>query len=171
MTQENIENNKVSIGKFYMLRCLIVMAHVDGKICEDERAYMSALMNRLYLKDEQRNILEDDFKNQQDIGDLFRHINDPRYRGQVVYFARLMAHKDGILAPSEQDLLDHLHAMATNGLDIESIRADAQKATAAELLIHDIEINENRPTKHGHFIPYLQWLDEILLSIGIDFMD
>ncbi len=171
MRQQNIESKKVSTGKFYMLRCLIVMAHTDGTICEDERAYMSALMNRLYLTNDQREILENDFEEKQNIGNLFSHINEPSYRGQVVYFARLMAHKDGIFTPSEQDLLDHIHSMATDGLDIETIRNDAKKATQLEITAHDIQIDKNRPTKHGHPIPYFQWLDEILLSIGIDLMN
>ncbi|PCJ99397.1 MAG: hypothetical protein COA45_04990 [Zetaproteobacteria bacterium] len=170
MAQESFEKDQVSNSKLYMLRCLIVMAHADGNICEDERAYMSALMNRLPLTKEQRDTLESDFDNQEDIGNLFRHINDPRYRGQVVYFARLMAHKDGIMHPSEQDLLDRLHSAATDGLDINAIRAETKKAVGAELAIHDINVDSNRPTKHGHPIPYFQLLDEFLLSLGIDLM-
>lgn len=170
MAQENFEQDNVSNSKFHMIRCLIAMAHADGVICDEERAYISALMNRLPLKDDQRDTLENDLTHAQDVGYLFARINDPRYRGQVVYFARLMAYKDGNLHPSEQELLDRLHAMATDGLDIETIRADAKRAVEKELFIHDISIDKNRVTKHGHFIPYFQWLDEILLAIGIDLM-
>ncbi len=81
-----------------------------------------------------------------------------------------MAYKDGTLDPSEQELLDRMHALATDGLDIEIIRGEAQKAVRMELLIHDIKIDKGRPTKHGHPIPYFQWLDEILLALGIDLM-
>ena len=170
MRQYAFGEENVGTSKFYMLRCIIAMAHADGVVCDEEIAYMSAIMNRIPLNDEQRDTLENDFLEKQNISTLFAHINEPSYRGQVVYFARLMAYKDGDLHPSEQELLDRLHKMATDGLDIETIRADAKKAVEAELFIHDIEINENRPTKHGHIIPYLQWLDEILLALGIDLM-
>ncbi len=170
MAHENFDQDNVSNSKLHMIRCLIAMAHADGVICDEERAYISALTNRLPLSDEQRDILEDDLTRSQDVGALFTQINDPRYRGQVVYFARLMAHKDGNLDPSEQDLLDRLHAMATDGLDIDSIREKAKKAAEAELFVHDISIDEDGITKHGHRIPYFQWLDEVLLAIGIDLL-
>lgn len=170
MAQDNFDKDHVSTSKFYMIRCIIAMAHADGVICNEERAYISALTNRLPLSTEQRNTIETDMVTQQDVGSLFRHINDPCFRGQVVYFARLMAYKDGVLDPSEKELLDRLHALATDGLDIETIRGEAQKAVRAELLVHDITIDKNRPTKHGHIIPYFQWLDEIMLALGIDLM-
>ncbi len=170
MTQENFEENQVSNSKLYMLRCLIAMAHADGIFCDQERAYIVKMMDRIPLSDEQQTTLENDFDHPQEIGDLFRHINDPRFRGQVVYFARIMAFKDGNLHPNEQQILDHLHLMATDGLDMDGIRADVKKAVATEMMLHDIEIDKNRPMKGGHFIPYFQWLDELLLALGIDLM-
>lgn len=170
MAQENFDQDNVSNSKLHMLRCLIAMAHADGVVCDKEMAYISALMNRLPLTEEQRDTLESDLTKPQDVGYLFAQINDPRYRGQVVYFARIMAYKDGNLHPSEQELLDRFHAMATDGLDMDSIREKAKNAVEAELFVHDITIDEDRVTKHGHIIPYFQWLDEILLAIGIDLM-
>lgn len=157
-------------SKFYMLRCVVAMAHADGIVTDDERAYISAITNRIPLTDEQRSRLERDLDEQQDIFELFRHINDPRFRSQVLYFARIMAHKDGVLSPEEDDLLEKIHAITVEGLDIETIRAEARKVTATEMLVHDIKMQDNRPQKHGHFIPYFQWLDEILLYFGIDLM-
>lgn len=170
MAQENFEKDHVSTSKLYMMRCLIAMAHADGVFCDLERAYISGMMNHLPLTKEQRDTLESDFNTPQSVGDLFRHINDPRFRGQVVYFARLMAFKDGQLHPNEEELLSHLHLMATEGLDMDSIRAEAKKVTEDKLFLHDIKTDENRPVKGGHIIPYFQWLDELLLAIGIDVM-
>ena len=170
MTQNSFEQDHVSNSKLYMLRCLIAMAHADGVFCDLERAYIASMMNHLPLTEEQRSILESDLDTPQEIGDLFRHINDPRFRGQVVYFARIMAYKDGELHPKEEELLEHLHLMATEGLDMDAIRAQAKQALDAELFIHDIQLNENRPTKGDHTIPYFQWLDEVLITLGIDVM-
>ncbi len=167
---EDFEKNIVSNSKLYMLRCVIAMAHADGIIAPEERAYVTAIMNRIPLTPEQRQTLENDFDHAQDMSDLFRHINDPRYRSQVSYFARLMAFKDGVLHPSEQELLDRLHAMTTAGLDIKAIKADVQKAVTAEMNLHDIKVDQNRPTRGGHFIPWFELLDEFLLRIGIDLM-
>lgn len=170
MAQENFDQTTVGTGKFYMLRCLICMAHADGIVVNEEIAYISALMNRLPLSEEQRATLHGDLDTARRLEDLLPYINEPKYRGQIVYFARLMAYKDGNIHPSEQDMLDKMHAYAMDGLDIEQIRADAQKAVQAELFVHDITIDETRPKKGKHFIPWFQWLDEILLHLGIDLM-
>jgi uncharacterized membrane protein YebE (DUF533 family) len=170
MAQENFDQDVVSTSKFHMLRCLVCMAHADGIVVEEEIAYISALMNRLPLTEEQRDTLESDLDQEQRLEDLLRYINEPKYRGQVVYFARLMAYKDGLLHPSEQEMLDKMHTYAVDGLDMEHIRKSVQKVAAAELFVHDIEIDENRPKKGKHFIPWLQWLDEWMLDLGIDLL-
>ena len=127
-------------------------------------------MNRLPLSDEQYQIMQNDLDVAQPVSELLPYINDPSYKGQLLYFARLMAYKDGVLHPSEEELIQKFHGYATDNLDVESIRKDVQAAVQQELLIQDIKIPENRPRKGDHFIPWLQWLDEILLSLGIDLL-
>ena len=129
MAQENFDKDVVGTSKFYMLRALIAMAHADGVVCDEERAYMAALMNRLPLNDEQRKTLETDLSEKQNVEDLLRYINEPKYRGQLPYFARLMAYKDGELHPSEDALLVKMHLAATDGLDMDAIRAEVTTAT------------------------------------------
>lgn len=165
MAAENFDKDNVSNSKFYMLRCVIAMAHADGKVCDEERAYIHAIMNRIPLSKEQRNILDNDLGAAQDIGSLFKHINDPRYRGQVVYFSRLLAYKDGILDPSEKDLLDRLHALATDGLNMDAIRADVKQALTLEMNQIDIKTDKYRP-EGGLFGLF----DRFLLWNGIDLM-
>lgn len=163
MSYVQMKEEPASNSKFYMIRCVIAMAHADGEVCDEERAYIHALMRHINFSAEQRQILGDDLETEQNVADLFRHINDPRYRGQVVYFARILAHKDGILDPSEQDLLDRLHAMATDGLDMEQIRADAKKAAQLSMRNHDLTVDRIAP-QGGLFGVF----DEIMLSVGFD---
>lgn len=161
----------VETSKFYMLRCLIAMAHADGIVCDQERAYIAALMNRLPLNPEQIAILDGDLDAAQKLEDLLPYINNPKFRGQLPYFARLMAMKDGTLHPDEEVLLNKIHAFAVEGLDMDAIRSEARKAMQAEMFVHNIRIQENRPYKGRHGIPWFQWLDELLLTFGIDLMD
>ena len=165
MTQENSGKNTVSDSKFHMFRCMIVMAHADNVFCDFERGYMHALMNHhaTPLSEEQYQILQDDMENPKQLEDLLPHVTEPEYRGQIVYFARLMAHKDDELHPSEEDLLNRLHANAMDGIDIESLRADAKKAIALDMEARRKEIDELRP-KAGIFGAF----DRMMLSIGVD---
>ncbi len=168
MAQENFDQDIVSTSKFYMLRCLVAMAHADGVICDEERAYLAVFMNRLPFTDEQRNIFENDMETSQDIETLLPHINDPKYRGQLPYFARIMAYKDGELHPNEEALLNRMHAHAMDGLDMDAIRKETAQAVAFEMNAHDINIDKFRP-EGGVF--GLFWLfDRIMLALGIDLM-
>lgn len=167
MAQENIEQEHVPTSKFYMFRCMIVIAHADGVFCDAERAYMYSIMNhtRVPLTKEQYATLEDDMVNPKAIEDLLPYINDPKYRGQLVYFARLMAAKDGQIDADEETLLNILHAYAVDGLDMDAIRAQVQEAIAYNLNEHDIDIDKIRPNS-GLFGAF----DRIMLSLGIDLM-
>ncbi len=165
MTQKNFDKDIVSNSKFHMLRCVIAMAHQDGEVCDEERAYMTAMARHLPLSDDQRATIMDDLDDAKDVADMFRNINEPKYRGQVCYFARLMAFKDGVLDPSEQDLLDKLHAMATSGIDMDAIRADAQAAVGMRMAQHEINIDKFRP--HGGLFGLF---DQMLMAMGVDLM-
>ncbi len=167
MSEQQFEKEHVSTSKFYMFRCMIVMAHADNVFCEQERAYMYALMNhtRVPLTDEQYTTLEDDMKTPKALEDLLPYINDPNYRGQLVYFARLMAAKDGNIDADEEALLNKLNAYAIDGLDIDSIRKEAKAAAAYSLNEHEIYIDTIRPNS-GLFGVF----DRIMLSLGIDLM-
>lgn len=161
----------VVTSKFYMLRCIVAIAHADGVVCDEEHAYIAALMNRLPLTIEQRSRLEKDFDEPQRIEELFRYINDPKFRSQVLYFCRLMAYKDGNLHPKEEEMLERIHALTTDGLDIEAIKKEVKEVVTHELAMHDVKISEHRPRRGEHGIPYMQLLDEGLLAMGIDLMD
>lgn len=165
MTYTNFKDEPVSNSKFYMIRCIIAMAHADGEVCDEERAYITALNRHLNFSEEQQNIIQGDLETAKDVADLFRHINDPRFRGQVIYFARIMAYKDGVLDPSEQELLDKLHFMATDGIDMDAIKAVAKNATQLKINAQDIEIDKIRP-QGGLFGLF----DAVMLKAGIDLM-
>jgi hypothetical protein len=53
---------------------------------------------------------------------------------------------------------------------MDAIRAESKKAIETELFVHDIRMEELRPFKGKHSIPWLQWFDELLQSVGIDLL-
>ncbi len=172
-TQPDLHGPKEAVGtsKFYMLRCVVAMAHADGIVTDSEKAYIFSIMNHIALSDEQRKTLEDDLIHAQKVEDLLPYINDPNYRAQIVYFARIMAYKDGHLDPSEEVLLEKLNAAALNGLNRDAIRKSVQDSVNHDMALYDLKVGADRPTKGKHIIPWFQMLDEILLKAGIDVLD
>lgn len=156
----------VSHSKFTMLRCLTVMAHADGFIDLSEIAYIEHFIEKLpQLGEDQIATLRNDLKSPPPIEDLLREMNDPRYRGQLVYFARIMAYKDGTLHPDEEQLLNYIYKHVMDGVDKEKIRKDVEKYVLEAMDEHTKMIEAIRPDD-GLF-----WaVDQALLQVGVDVM-
>ncbi|MFP4097986.1 MAG: DUF533 domain-containing protein [Alphaproteobacteria bacterium] len=160
----------VSKSKFYMLRCLVAMAHADNALHDDERAYIEGMMENLPLSAEQKETLYADLETPQSVASLYQNIEEPRFKGQLVYFARIMAHKDGVLDPSEDALLERMQKYALDETDLDAIKAQAREAVKADMLQHDIAMHRERPVKNGVNYAFFQWLDDGLRALGINFL-
>lgn len=165
MSEQKFEEDRISSGKFYMFRCLIVMAHADGVFSEEERSYMYSLMDhsRINLTSEQYKTLESDMDAPQNIADLLPYLHDPEYRSQLLYFARLMAHKDGHKHPNEEDLLNKIQAHTAPNTDLDMMRAEAKEALARDLS----GFGEGASPKGS----WLETHDKVMESININLMD
>ena len=163
---------QVSHSRYTMFRCMLAIAHADGILDEAEIGYFEGFMNRVPFSDDQRDQLEKDMVEAQDVFNLFREINDPQYRSQVLYFCRLMAYRDGVLDPSEEAILKKLHVQTSDGLDMEQIKEQVHEAVTKEMLLRDIEISAERDALYkSHVIPWFWIMDRVLLSMNIDLLD
>jgi uncharacterized tellurite resistance protein B-like protein len=153
-----------------MWRVIIAIAHADGRVQEEERAYITRIVNnmdRVYgLTAEQKAAFAADLESPQSIPDLMRYINDPAVRGQLIYFGGLLARADGVLDPREDEILKKLHADQLASLDMEQIRSDARKAVSDEMFRHDLSQQALRP--RGGLVAVL---DSLLLRLGIDILE
>ena len=165
MTQEQMNpESGISNSKLSMFRCMLAIAHADGIYCDEEQGYMRTMMGNQNppLSEEQREILEDDMANPKALGDILPEIDEPEYRGQVVYFARLMAYKDGELHPNEDDLIERLHANAMDNVDMDALREDVKKAVALNMEAHQ-EMLEEMSAKNTVFRAF----NRIMTSMGL----
>lgn len=168
MVHESLQQKKppLGTGQFYMWRCVIALAHADGMVQQGERDYLSRIFGNMNLSDEQRRIFHADMAEAQDIAQLLTHINEPEWRGQLVYFAGLLARADGVLDPQEDHLLKKLRADQMSSLDMDQIRADVKKAVANEMFQHDLKMSTLRPQGGLAAI-----IDSLLLRLGIDILE
>lgn len=153
----------VNHSQFYMWRCIVALAHADGRVDQAERDYLTKIFTRMNLTGEQRATFTADLAAPQDLASLLRQINEPEWRAQLVYFGGLLARADGTLDPSEDQILKKLRADQMAGLDMTQIRADVKKAVDNEMFRHDLKMSELRP-KGG----LAAIIDSLLLRLGID---
>ncbi len=173
MAEESFDTDQVLTSKFYMLRCVIAMAHADGKVDDAEREHFDRYIKNLPFSADQLSTIHSDLETQQDVADLLKYINDPRYLSQVTYFARLMAYADGVLHPNEEKLLEYFHLKSTEHLDMDAINEQVQIAVEKEMAEYDAELQKIRPELDPNPLKgrFLFWmLDRFCLMLGIDLM-
>lgn len=168
MVHPSLQQPKQPVGtsQFYMWRCVVAIAHADGLVQAEERAYLNKIFGNMALTPEQKSAFDSDLQTPQDISQLLAHINEPEWRGQLIYFAGLLARADGVVDPAEEHLLEKLHSDQMASLDMDQIRADVKKAVANEMFQHDLKMSEIRP-QHG----LTRILDSLLLRMGIDILE
>ncbi len=168
MVHESLQQQKKPVGasQFYMWRCVVAIAHADGKVQAEEREYLGRIFDKMGLTAEQRETFRQDAETPQDIATLLAHINEPEWRGQLIYFAGLLARADGVLAPSEEQLIKKLRGDQMASLDMDQIRADVKKAVDDEMFQHDLKMSEIRPQRGLSAV-----LDSLLLRLGIDILE
>lgn len=166
MVHESLQNKPdVGTSQFNMIRCVIAMAHADGEVCKNEREMIDTFKNNLAFTEEQISIIHGDLTHSKTVDEFIPFINDPSFRSQIVYFARLMAYKDGQKHPKEEELLKYLYIKTTENIDMEGLKAEIHKQVEFDLAIHDDHMDLIRPDS-GMF----WFIDQLFLNMGIDLL-
>jgi hypothetical protein len=158
-------------NRFYMWRTILAVAHADGTVCDDEKEYLQSVINKMsergFVSGAQQEILISDLNKQQDSAEMISQIDDPKYRGQIMHFATMLANKDGKTCRDENELINYLYFQATKDLDMNLIKAEARAATQAYMVEHEVKNIDSQRESRG----IIGFIDRILLNLGIDVMD
>ena len=161
MTPELTHSREFSVAKLYMWRTVVAIAHVDGNVCEDERAYLESVFERMRdsagLSDDQYGLLMADLNIQQDALDMLQHVDDPRYRGQILHFAQMLAAKDGVICDAEAHLIERLHVEINRDMDAPLINTEERLELLGAL-------DDDKTKSHGRFVALVE---KFILSTGL----
>ena len=165
--------NNISTSMFYMWRCVVAIAHLDGGVSLGERAYLEKIfsnIDRVYgLSDEQEKAFANDLINPQRIDDLLPHINDPEYRAMLITFGETLAWLDGNVAPEEDAILKKLHADQLASIDIVQLREEIREIISFRRAERIAEMEKIREEIHQRS-PHVAVIDNLLRKIGIDIL-
>ena len=146
----------VSQSFFYMWRCVVALAHADGVVRKEERDYLNDVFRNMPLTKEQYQTLLHDLEIPENINDFYKYIEEPEDRAQLVYFARILAFKDGEFHPTEQVLIEKLNIKATENIDMKRVSDDVQAYIANKMGEHGKDL-ENK-TSGSLFETFTHWL-------------
>lgn len=154
-----------------MWRCIVAMAHADGKMGKEEMDYFDKLFDNLLrffdMPQSQRDTFAKDLYEPQDVMTLFAHINDPEQRLMLLSFAEDLAVIDGELHPGEEAILAKLRAHNASIYDRDALHADMQKFLAMRRAEHAAEVAVWRAEAKSRN-PFFRLVDRVLMKMGVD---
>ncbi len=95
----------VSESKFFMWRTLFAMAHADDVVTDEELRFMTEALEDVPFSEAQKQILQKDISEPQDIVEMFGKIEDPRDQAAFFKFARDIVWIDGDYGTEEQEIM------------------------------------------------------------------
>lgn len=160
----------LSNSLFHMWRAIVAIAHTDGVLHADERKYFDKIFSGLErahgMTQEQKAILVDDLAYKKDIAGLIPHITDRADRGQLIYFAGLLARSDGNFDATEESILAKLRTDHMGSADYDSLRREIHDKVSSAAFKEELAVENNRmETIFGRV------LDSVLLRFGIDILE
>jgi uncharacterized membrane protein YebE (DUF533 family) len=166
-------NQSFSKSQYYMWRAVIAIAHVDGEVQAEERAYLAKIvanLDRSYaLTPEQKKAFEDDLHTPQKIEDMVKEIDDPQYRGMLITLGMTLVWSDGVVTSEEEAVLEKLHANQMSTLDSDKLRTELKNGLEkrrADYLAESAKLREEARGGSKLF----RALDLVLMKMGVDLL-
>jgi uncharacterized tellurite resistance protein B-like protein len=159
---------------FNMWRCVIAIAHADGKVQDEERDYLTKIianLDRVYgLSEEQRSAFAKDLAQPAQISEFLPKVTNPAHRSQLIYFGENLVWADGELSAEEEAVVKMLRDAQMSAVDVEKLRSEVRR----ELVSHQTEYGAERQKARIEAQkrnPMFGAFDRLLLKLGIDILD
>lgn len=159
---------------YQMWRGVIAIAHVDGKLQDEERAYLKktfANLDRVYgLTIEQRKQFDDDMANAKDLATILPLITEPQFRGTLIHFGEVMVWADSEVTAEEEEVMKRLYTAQMSTIDEKNLRAEIKASLAHSKAEHEAQLAKAHATADRRS-PVFRAIDSALKKLGIDMLD
>lgn len=166
-----MEKKALSHSMFTMWRCVVAIAHADGKLVKEELDHFEKLFDNLLhyfdLTQHQRTVFSEDLYKARSVDELFAEINDPEARDMLTGFAEALAWIDGDLDPAEEKILKRLHLYNPPGYDRAALLDEIRTSVRKNKQSWDKERAALRDQAQARN-PYFRAVDLLLTHLGID---
>lgn len=93
---------------FYKWRCLVALAHVDGKVTPEERNMIDLQLRSLFLTKEQHEIILKDYLEPQDVQDLYPYVTLDDDKRHLINLAYTLFWSDSEFHEAEEEIYNRL---------------------------------------------------------------
>lgn len=160
-------------SKFFMLRSLIAIAHIDGRLHPSEIEYIREIVELDDFAEDERKIIENCFQRPEDIALLAPKIVDTEEKIKLLYFAHILVYVDQELHPTEKDVITRLHYYFAKdeNIDVDFIKKTTQMFLERHGYISSNNEAEMPPTENiNDPVQWFKVYDELMADIGYEAM-
>ncbi|MEZ0260720.1 MAG: hypothetical protein ACAH80_06900 [Alphaproteobacteria bacterium] len=173
LTQTDPKDRKPLDGSlFSVLRCIIAVAHADGKIHDNEMDHIGRLLysiGRTYnMSPQQMGTFERDLAKSPNIEIALSGVTDPAHRCLVLNFANILTRIDGELHPKESEFIKKLQAAIPDTPENKAIRGEIQRSVTMEMASYASDA-QNMERKQGGMATYV--LRALLKRVDVHLQD
>jgi uncharacterized membrane protein YebE (DUF533 family) len=142
----------VSESKFHILRSLVSLAHVDGRLDVSESNYLTELFDRYRMSYEQEAIIAKDFEIQKNLSQVFTKIKGEQDHKTFFYLARILCLMDGEVGRTEVAVLEKLQELY---LDKRAFKKKIEETQ--NYVDHFIAKEKQKPSKNKLVSAFTLW--------------
>ena len=166
-----VNKREISDSQFNMWRAVIAIAHADGTVQPEEKAFLDKTLAKLdavyNLSDAQRKTLTDEMQAPQSIATLLPLITEPENRSMLVHFGEILAWADNEISVDEEAILKKLHAGQMDSVEMNRLRADVRRQSEAQTQDHAAQMRKIHDDKRH---PLFRAVDRICGALGFDLL-
>lgn len=122
----------ISDSRFHMWRAVVALAHADGRIAPEEKDLVNGYLAHVPFTSEQKEILQDDMTEPQDMVEMFDRISAPEDQGEFFEFARMMNWCDGDYDSQEEKIFERLKSTQMHRVNPDKMRQVLQETRDAQ---------------------------------------
>jgi uncharacterized membrane protein YebE (DUF533 family) len=161
-----------SKSQFYMWRAVIAIAHADGEVQAEERAYLERILgnlDRVYgLSAEQKKTFAEDMEHPPKIEDMVKQIDEPQYRGMLITLGETIVWADGVVTEDEEAVLRKLRAEFLPENDATRLKLEMKYGASARRAELAAEKAAGKLPDDADRSPIMRGLGRLLDKLGID---
>jgi len=166
-----VNKREISDSQFNMWRAVIAIAHADGEVQPEERAFLDKTFQKLdavyNLTDAQRKTLADEMVKPEQLQNILPLITEPQFRAMLVHFGEVLAWADNVISVDEEAILKKLHNGQMDSLEMNRLRADVRRQVEAQKRDHAEQMKKIHDDKRN---PLFHAVDRLCSALGFDFL-
>ena len=152
---------EMTSDQFLVIRGMLALAHVDGKLSTDEASLVKSRIETLGVSQEQAAVLRADIQTPADPMGIYQDLEGDKSKGWFLSCARVLFHADGEFCADEKAVMAKLEAAHSESMKTTVVVLEQDLTRIKDRVDRDVEgIKEHAKKNLGPLSYLMAWFVE-----------